>query len=70
MTLFESRDRRTKDAQEVRHLFKRHGENTITVLKNRVDDASISARDRRHWKRILRKARRNHSSFRSDFSSN
>ncbi|WP_108810573.1 hypothetical protein [Sphingorhabdus sp. Alg231-15] len=57
LTLFESRDRRIKDAQEVKRLHTKYGDELVTVLKERSRDRSMKDRDRRHWKRILRKAR-------------
>ncbi len=57
LTLFESRGRRIKDAQEVVRLHDKYGDELVTVLKERTRDRSMKDRDRRHWKRILRKAR-------------
>ncbi|MEP4216386.1 MAG: hypothetical protein ABJL35_13585 [Parasphingorhabdus sp.] len=57
LSLFESDARRTKDATEVRYLFQKHGDRTIALLEKRSCDHSMTERDRRHWKRILKKAR-------------
>ena len=55
-SLFESRARRTKDASEILQIFKTHGENAVEILQKRGSDFSLSKRDRKHWKRLARKA--------------
>lgn len=55
--LFEKPERRAKDNLELRHLRTKYGEELIEVLQKRVSDQTMQERDRRHWKRILRKAR-------------
>ena len=55
-TLFESRERRTKDASELLHIFRTHGEDAVAVLKKRASDLSLTKKDRKHWKRLARKA--------------
>lgn len=66
LRLFETKDRRIKDAQEVRQLYNRYGDELVTVLKDRARDRSMKDRDRRHWKRILRKARAYSPDIRND----
>lgn len=56
LSLFETRDQRVKDVLELRRLHTKYGEELVAVLKGRVSDKSMRDRDRRHWKRILRKA--------------
>ncbi|MEP2102003.1 MAG: hypothetical protein ABJP02_10895 [Parasphingorhabdus sp.] len=56
LTLFETRDRRVKDLLEVRRLHTKYGDELVAVLGKRASDRSMDDRDRRHWKRILRKA--------------
>lgn len=57
LVIFESKERRKRDRREVSDLFSKYGEETITVLRNRVADKNLSNRDRKHWKRILSKAK-------------
>ncbi len=64
--LFESRRRRTKDEREVRDYFNRYGEDAPTVLGERANDPALSSRDRRHWRRLARKARSNKANGRTD----
>lgn len=54
--LFESRARRTKDASEILQIFRTHGEDAVDVLKKRGADYSLTKKDRKHWKRLARKA--------------
>ncbi len=56
--LFESRQRAARDAKEVRLLRDRYGDTLVQELKGRARDRSLPTRDRKHWQRILRKARR------------
>lgn len=56
--LFEPRERRIKDEWEVRDFFTRYGEDAPAVLSDRAHDSGLSMRDRRHWRRLARKARR------------
>ncbi len=56
--LFEPQHRRVKDDREVGYYFTKYGEEAIAVLKQRASDKGLSARDRRHWRRLVRKARR------------
>lgn len=58
IVLFESKERRLRDRREVTNLFDRFGEDTVAVLRERVADKNLSSRDRKHWRRILSKAKR------------
>lgn len=55
--LFESKEKSARDAQELRTLKIRYGGELMTVLETRARDRDLPERDRKHWKRILRKAR-------------
>jgi hypothetical protein len=55
---FESRERRRADASELNRLSAKYGDQVVDVLHLRVRDPLLTPRDRSHWKRILRKARR------------
>ena len=57
LVMFETKERRSKDRQEVAALFRRYGEESVDVLSDRVKNKSLSSRDRKHWKRILSKAK-------------
>ncbi|VWX57815.1 hypothetical protein [Sphingorhabdus sp. 109] len=55
---FESDYRRAKDAREIKSYFARYGEQAIDILAERASDRDLCSRDRRHWRRLARKARR------------
>lgn len=57
LTLFESATQRRKDDSELKSLHKRYGGELAAVLEGRVADENLSDRDRKHWARLLRKAR-------------
>ncbi|NCN83838.1 MAG: hypothetical protein GW808_10385 [Sphingomonadales bacterium] len=61
--LFEPAHRRVKDEREVGHYFNKYGEDALAVLQQRASDKELSARDRRHWRRLARKARRQESEW-------
>ena len=56
--LFEPAHRRAKDDQEIRYFYSKYGEDAPVVLGDRASDDTLSSRDRRHWQRLARKARR------------
>ena len=56
--LFETRGRSARDAQEVMSLRGRYGSELLPELRARIGDKDLALRDRKHWRRILRKARR------------
>ncbi len=56
--LFESRGRAQRDIVEMQNLHTNYGRNFVTELKQRARDMSLGVRDRKHWKRLLRKARK------------
>ena len=58
LRLFESPQRRLSDEREVRNYFYKYGDDTLTILRQRSQDRSLSSRDRRHWRRLARTARR------------
>lgn len=52
--LFASSDTKAKDSRELNNIVNKYGENTIEELRKRAKDQSLSARDRKHWRRLLR----------------
>ena len=58
LRLFESPQRRLSDEREVRNYFSKYGDDTLTILRQRSQDRGLSSRDRRHWRRLARTARR------------
>ncbi len=56
--LFESSARKRADSNELNRLSAKYGDDIVTVLHQRVRQEGLSERERNHWKRILRKARR------------
>jgi len=54
--LWISKEKAQRDAQEVRGLKNQFGDEILSVLNNRAHDKRLAPRDRRHWKRILRRA--------------
>ncbi|MGB5482900.1 hypothetical protein [Parasphingorhabdus sp.] len=59
--LFEPRDRRVKDEQAVHYYYTKYGDDAPAVLSDRASDHGLSSRDRRHWRRLARKARQRQS---------
>ncbi len=55
---FESRSRAQRDQIEMQNLHTTYGRDFVAELKQRAQDMSLRARDRKHWKRLLRKARK------------
>ncbi|OHC94602.1 MAG: hypothetical protein A2792_12615 [Sphingomonadales bacterium RIFCSPHIGHO2_01_FULL_65_20] len=55
--LFESAEQRSKDARDLDNMFKRYGDEILNVLQARADDTKLRDRDRKHWARLLRKAK-------------
>ena len=55
--LFESVEQRRKDEDELTAIHHKYGEDTCKVLKARVSDEKLKQRDRKHWARLLRKAK-------------
>ena len=58
LDLFDPHYRRIRDEREVRYFYNKYKEKAPDVLSERASDGSLSSRDRRHWKRLARKARR------------
>ena len=55
--LFESKEKAARDALELRTMKIRYGGELMTILEARARDRDLPERDRKHWKRMLRKAR-------------
>lgn len=55
--LFASSDRKANDSREINSIFDKYGANAIKILRHRSKDRSLSLRDRKHWRRLLRLAR-------------
>lgn len=55
--LFESADQRRRDARDLSDMFDKYGDDLIDVLQARAEDPKLRDRDRKHWSRLLRKAR-------------
>ena len=58
LELFEPHHRRVKDERELGYYFSKYGEEAPAVLRDRAAEDGLSPRDRRHWQRLARKARR------------
>lgn len=57
LSLFESAAQRRKDDDDLKSMHKRYGAEIFDVLEARASDEELSDRDRKHWSRLLRKAR-------------
>lgn len=55
--LFESAEQRRKDERDLDNMSRRYGDDVVKVLQARVNDEKLSERDRKHWARLLRKAK-------------
>ena len=55
--LFESQNRKAADAAELERLQRKFGDALVTELGQRAQGALQDARSRKHWQRLLRKAR-------------
>lgn len=55
--LFESADQRRRDARDLSDMFDKYGDDLVDVLRARAEDPKLRDRDRKHWSRLLRKAR-------------
>jgi hypothetical protein len=56
--LFESAEQRRKDLREIEMIHMKYGDTIIAVLEGRAKDPALTSRERRHWARLLTKARR------------
>lgn len=54
--LLGSKDKALRDSLELDRLKDRFGDDAINVLAERAQDRGLKTRDRRHWKRILKRA--------------
>ncbi|AMO72004.1 hypothetical protein [Sphingorhabdus sp. M41] len=61
--LFDPPYRRVKDEREIRYFYSKYGEDAPVVLNERASDEALSSRDRRHWRRLARKARRHRNQW-------
>jgi hypothetical protein len=52
---FQSKHVREKDRAEIARIRGTYGDNAKRVIGARMNSATLSARDREHWKRIARK---------------
>jgi hypothetical protein len=57
MGLFESAEQRRRDQLELESLYERYEGDIIAELERRTKDTTLRDRDRKHWSRLLRKAR-------------
>lgn len=57
LSLFESAEQRRKDDDDLKAMHKKYGAEIFEVLEHRATDTALSDRDRKHWSRLLRKAR-------------
>ena len=55
--LFESAEQRCKDERDLENMYRRYGDDIVKVLQARVNDTKLRERDRKHWARLLRKAK-------------
>tara|TARA_R110000850_G_scaffold179992_1_gene305705 strand:+ start:24 stop:239 length:216 start_codon:yes stop_codon:yes gene_type:complete len=63
LDLFDPPYRRIKDDREVRYFYTKYQEKAPEILSERASDDSLSPRERRHWKRLARKARQQRSKW-------
>jgi hypothetical protein len=52
---FQSKYAREKDRMEIASIRRTYGDTAKRVIRDRMNSAALSARDREHWKRIARK---------------
>ena len=57
-TLFESREKAWADTRELKRLENKYGGEMLNILSGRANDHGLDVRSRRHWKRLLRKAKK------------
>ena len=55
--LFESAEQRLNDDRDLKAMHRRYGDEIFAILESRVEDETLAKRDRKHWARLLRKAR-------------
>jgi len=54
--LFRSDVKAERDEREVRILRSQYGNDLMPILRERANNKDLRPRDRRHWRRILRRA--------------
>lgn len=52
--LFRSQYKRKCDLADANNLIDKHGAAALSIAKERAEDERLSARNRRHWRRIAR----------------
>lgn len=55
--LFASRSTKANDSREFNQITNKYGDDSIEELRKRAKDPSLSQRDRKHWRRLLRFAK-------------
>lgn len=58
LALFEPKERVERDQRKLANLRQRYQGQLIEVLRERAADDNLGQKDRAHWRRLLRKARR------------
>jgi len=61
LSLFESAHQRRNDDRDLKAMYKQYGGEIFGVLEGRVNDEVLTERDRKHWARLVRKARSRYS---------
>jgi len=56
--IFEPKERILKDRHELHILRQRYGNGLLNELESRSSDNELGARDRGHWRRLLKRARK------------
>ncbi len=56
--LFENAHRKRKDARDIEHMASKYGDTMLDQLQQRANNSKLTDRERKHWARLLRKARR------------
>lgn len=57
-TFLEPKERVQRDKQELHALELRYGDGVADVLEARVNDETLTQRDRSHWRRLLKRLRK------------
>lgn len=52
-----SRRKKAQDQKDLDDLFRKYGYQTINTLRERARNPSLSARDWKHWRRLMRCAK-------------
>ncbi|WP_438726538.1 hypothetical protein ACR9YC_08960 [Parasphingorhabdus sp. DH2-15] len=57
-TLFENKERNLRDQRELQNLQLRYGHDVLDILQTRANDNELDYRNRTHWRRLLKLAKR------------